>query len=147
MKPLETAASPIATQRSAYCDDADMTGADNQTALLAVNEAFYDAFDTGDVNAMGSLWAKDHPVACIHPGSPPIIGRDAVLGSWRAILSASLRPAIQCLEPEALVLGQSGLVVCIEALSGGRLVATNAYVQEAGVWRMVHHQAGPLNWR
>jgi len=114
-------------------------------ALLAANEAFYDAFDSGDMQAMTALWAEMHPVACVHPGGAPIHGRDDVLASWQDILAASTRPAIQCLQPEPLLLHEAGLVVCIEALAGGRLVASNMFVLENGVWRMVHHQAGPMN--
>lgn len=114
-------------------------------ALLAANEAFYDAFDSGDTDGMAALWAEKHPVACIHPGGPPIHGRQEVLYSWHEVLSASTRPAIQCLQPQALLLDGAGLVVCIEALAGGRLVASNMFVLENGVWRMVHHQAGPMN--
>jgi ketosteroid isomerase-like protein len=114
-------------------------------ALVAANEAFYDAFDMGDYQAMAAVWAADHPVACVHPGSETIMGRDAVLRSWHDILSASSRPAIQCLEPKPLLFQQVGLVVCIEALAGGRLAASNLFVMENGRWRMVHHQAGPLN--
>jgi len=115
------------------------------TALLAANAAFYDAFDSGDADEMAALWAEQHPVACIHPGGAPIHGRGEVLASWRDILSASTRPAIQCLRPQALLLDRAGLIVCIEALAGGRLVASNMFVLEYGTWRMVHHQAGPLN--
>jgi ketosteroid isomerase-like protein len=114
-------------------------------ALLAANEAFYDAFDSGDVDGMAALWAEEHPVACVHPGAAPIHGRDEVLASWKDILSASTRPAIQCLQPQALLLESAGLVLCIEALSGGRLIASNMFALEQGVWRMVHHHAGPMN--
>ena len=88
-------------------------------ALLAANEAFYDAFDSGDMAEMAALWAAEHPVACLHPGAPPIHGREAVLESWRAILATSSRPAIQCLQPEALLFHEAGLVICVEALAGG----------------------------
>ncbi|MCA8927747.1 MAG: nuclear transport factor 2 family protein [Alphaproteobacteria bacterium] len=114
-------------------------------ALLAANEAFYDAFDSGDIDAMAALWAASHPVACLHPGAAPIMGRDAVLASWRSILSASTRPAIQCLQPQALVFDEAGLVVCVEALATGRLMASNLFALERGAWRMVHHHSGPLN--
>ena len=114
-------------------------------ALLAANEAFYDAFDSGDMAEMAALWAAEHPVACLHPGAPPIHGREAVLESWRAILATSSRPAIQCLQPEALLFHEAGLVICVEALAGGRLMASNMFAIENGVWCIVHHQAGPLN--
>ena len=114
-------------------------------ALLAANDAFYDAFDSGDMDAMADVWAEVHQVACLHPGAAPIFGRDEVLASWRDILSASNRPAIQCLEPNSIVLDTTGLVICVEALAGGRLMASNAFVMENGLWRMVHHHAGPLS--
>ncbi len=116
---------------------------DLHEALLAANEAFYDAFDTGDMNAMESLWATKFEVACLHPGAPPLFGREAVIESWAGILSGSGRPAIQCHNARAQVLPESGFVVCEEILPGGRLLATNIFVYEDGVWRMAHHQAGP----
>ncbi|HKK31653.1 MAG TPA: nuclear transport factor 2 family protein [Alphaproteobacteria bacterium] len=120
--------------------------ADNVTsALVAANEAFYDAFDTGDMQAMEALWAREHDVACLHPGAEPLFGREAVLRSWADILSGSGRPAIQCLDPRPIAFERAGVVVCFELLAGGRLVATNAFVTENGVWRMVHHQAGPIS--
>lgn len=114
-------------------------------ALLAANEAFYDAFDGGDLVAMSELWANEHPVACLHPGAAPVLGREDVIESWRQVLNATSRPAIQCLDPNPLVLDSIGLVICTEALAGGHLIATNTFVLENGVWRIVHHQAGPLN--
>lgn len=122
------------------------------SALLAANEAFYDAFDTGDAGAMAALWAKQHPVACVHPGAPPMFGRREVVESWVAILGNLGRPAIQCQDPQAIPFDQggeqpykSGIVVCQEVLAGGTLLATNAFVTEDGIWRMVHHHASPLN--
>ena len=113
--------------------------------LLSANEAFYDAFDTADLEAMRAIWAVEHPVACLHPGTAPIFGREAVLQSWLGILRAPQRPAIQCAEAKAIAFDQSGMVICREVLSGGFLAATNVFVKERGIWRIVHHQAGPLS--
>ena len=44
----------------------------------------------------------------------------------------------------ALLEGPLGAVICHEILPDGVTVATNLFAEEAGVWRMVHHQAGPL---
>ena len=114
-------------------------------ALLSANEAFYDAFDTADLDAMSAIWASEHAVACLHPGAPPIFGREAVLRSWVEILTAPQRPAIQCVDPQAIAFHESGMVICREVLPGGALAATNVFVREGGVWRIVHHQAGPLS--
>jgi hypothetical protein len=88
-------------------------------AVLFANEAFYQAFATRDLAAMEQVWARHCPVACIHPGWPPLHG--------------------------ATVFGDSAMVVCFEAVPGGFLVATNLFVRQGAVWKLVHHQAGPTN--
>jgi SnoaL-like domain len=35
------------------------------------------------------------------------------------------------------------VITCEEELGSGTLVATNIFAKEDGVWRIVHHQAGP----
>jgi hypothetical protein len=52
-------------------------------AVLAANLEFYRAFTTRDAEAMDALWARRAPVACVHPGWPPLTDRDAVVESWR----------------------------------------------------------------
>jgi ketosteroid isomerase-like protein len=116
---------------------------DERTAVIAANAAFYDAFAAGALEAMDDLWARSVPVTCIHPGWGVLAGRDEVMASWAAILTAPERPAIACVEPQATVLGDVALVVCFERVGGGFLAATNGFVREEGAWRMIHHQAGP----
>ena len=61
-------------------------GVDLEQAEFA-NEAFYLAFEAKDYEAMAHLWSMRRDVLCLHPGWTPLIGRDAVLESWRQILS------------------------------------------------------------
>ena len=116
-----------------------------EEAVLAANEAFYRAFATRDFAAMDALWAKETPVACIHPGWDAMVGREAVMESWAAILGGAGAPQIRCEAPRAFVLGPSAFVVCREVLEQGRLIATNVFAREAAGWRMVHHQASPAS--
>jgi ketosteroid isomerase-like protein len=112
--------------------------------LLAANEAFYQAFRSEDMPAMEALWAEHAPVFCIHPGWSALLGRDAVLGSWRAIIESGA-PPIHCEEPRVQLLGEVGCVICIERVGSTRLVATNLFIREDGRWRMVHHHAGQIS--
>lgn len=117
-------------------------------AVLFANDAFYTAFATGDLAAMDAVWAKRAPVCCIHPGWTALNDRDAIMESWRGILSAGpgdrrQTAAIRCVRPEAFLLGDAAWVACYEILPNGILVATNIFVPEDGAWRMVHHHAGP----
>jgi len=117
---------------------------DDGDAVLAANLQFYQAFATRDVAAMDALWARRAPVACVHPGWPPLANREAVMESWRGILSNPESPRIACYDERVFLYGDTALVVCEEELDGGTLIASNWFVREDGVWRMAHHQAGQL---
>ena len=117
---------------------------DAERRLLAANAAFYEAFASGDYGRLEALWARDRAVAVIHPGWPPIFGREAVLQSWRQILEGPAPPDIAMSDARSLGPGDLGCVICVEHLPGGQLVATNLFALEEGEWRLVHHQAGPL---
>lgn len=115
-------------------------------ALLAVNERFYEVFAAGDLAAMMRLWAESLPVACIHPGAPVIVGREAVLASWRQVLGSP--PPVKSVDATAHPLPDGGgFVTCYERIADGALAATNVFAREGGEWRMVHHQAGPTSAR
>lgn len=112
--------------------------------LLAVNQAFYDAFGAGSYDVMESLWARKPEVSVIHPGAEVIHGRREVLDSWRLILQAGQESRMNCKSPRAFMHEAFAYVTCIEAFPEGELTATNIFIREEGEWRMVHHQAGPL---
>ena len=113
-------------------------------AVLAANLEFYRAFTAKDLVAMEALWAKEAPVACIHPGWPPLTERDAVIESWHNILGHPEAPRIACYDERVQLHGDVALVVCEEELEGGTLVASNLFVREDGGWKIAHHQAGQL---
>jgi ketosteroid isomerase-like protein len=112
--------------------------------VLAANLEFYRAFGTSDYAAMNALWARDVPVVCVHPGWPPLAGREAVMRSWRNILTNPDPTRVACHDDQAFLYDDFAVVVCEEELSAGHLVASNMFVKQGGQWRMVHHQASPI---
>jgi hypothetical protein len=114
--------------------------------VLAANESFYTAFSQGDRARMSSLWATRATVSCAHPGMHILLGREAVLKSWNAILRAPPEVPLLCFSPRVQFLGDAAVVTCYEGAGPGpaHLAATNVFVLEAGEWKMVHHHAGPL---
>jgi ketosteroid isomerase-like protein len=117
----------------------------DRDAILFANEAFYRAFAGRNFAAMDDLWAKNEPVACIHPGWGPLTGRAEVMASWEAILNHPSQPAVTCHAPMVQVHGDTACVICFEEVGGAYLLATNVFIRDGGVWRMVHHQAGPTS--
>jgi len=113
-----------------------------QEAVLFANEAFYLAFSSKDLAAMADIWATKVRVTCIHPGWPPLFGRDEVMESWEGIFAGDT-PQISCHGAQAHMYGDSATVLCYERIPESYLVATNVFVRDGGLWKLVHHQAGP----
>ncbi|PRQ06023.1 SnoaL-like domain protein [Enhygromyxa salina] len=108
--------------------------------LTRANREFYRAFAAGDIVGMDRLWADHQEVLCTHPGWTLLRGRERVMASWRGILR---RPTPVRFRDEVVeLLGEVGVVVCVEVLPEAELAATNVFVLEQGRWRMLHHQAG-----
>jgi ketosteroid isomerase-like protein len=113
-------------------------------AVLAANLEFYRAFAARDLAAMDRLWARQAPVACLHPGWTALTEREAIMESWSGILSNPDAPRIACFDEQVLLYGSVALVLCEEELEGGTLAASNLFVREDDEWRIVHHQAGQI---
>jgi len=112
-------------------------------ALRAANAAYYLAFARRDAAAMARLWAQDE-VSCVHPGWPPIFGREAVLASYRDIFRNPLQEELELGAETLIRAANDGRIVCIEKVGGTLLVATNWFRRVDAEWRLVHHQASPL---
>lgn len=108
--------------------------------LLRANRDFYRAFATADFVAMDRVWADHHELSCVHPGWNALRGRDRVMASWRGILRRPL--PVRSRDEVVTMLGEVGVILCVEVLPEGELAATNVFVIEQGRWRLLHHQAG-----
>lgn len=124
--------------------DPTSVAARDQASILAANRQFYEAFASGDVSAMEGLWVPDGPVACIHPGWPPLTDRTAILRSWREIMMAG-PPPVRAEEAEIQMQGPGvALVLCREVIGSVTLAASNLFRQTPSGWKLAHHQASPL---
>ena len=104
---------------------------------------FYLAFEAKDYEAMAHLWSKQREVLCLHPGWMPLIGRDAVLESWRQILSNPQQGQVSFYGASVHQLGDDTVaVVCYEEAGNSVMVATNIFAAEDDTLRLVSHQAG-----
>ncbi len=116
---------------------------DRMEEVLFANDCFYEAFAMSDFHLMEQLWAKESPVACLHPGQGPLLDREDIMESWQEILRIGSAAGIRCRSPVVHLFGNFAFVVCYEELDSNYLIATNIFVNEHEEWKMVHHQAGP----
>lgn len=114
-----------------------------ESALRAANDFYYQAFAARDLAAMATLWAHEG-VACVHPGWPALIGRKAVIGSYRDIFRNPSQEAVTARDAKIVFTDGEGRVYCVEEVGGGLLLATNWFRLIDEDWRLLHHQASPL---
>ncbi len=112
---------------------------------MAANEAFYAAFNQKDGDAMERAWSSGAEIGCIHPGWNLLLGREAVMESWRGILANPGQPRVVIGGATVTFLGETALVRCRELVGGAALVATNLFLREDGAWKLVHHHSGPVS--
>lgn len=114
-------------------------------------DAFYDAFEAKDLETMARVWAKSDEITCIHPMSPVLQGREAVLQSWRQIFSSPAKLTFlvhhkQWIETEDLALHVVEQTITEEGQDRQPvppMAATNVYRHSPQGWRMVLHHVSP----
>ena len=117
---------------------------DDLDPLLEANEAFYRAFEAGDLDAMSEVWAHGEHVVCIHPGWAALRGWAAVSASWFALFQGGQPMQFILTNLHAQVRGDVGWVTVDENLiaedQAGTVAAFNLFERIGGRWQMVAHQ-------
>ena len=127
--------------RRARPSDTDLSRASARAAVLAANDVFYRAMREGDYAAMDRLWARRRTVTCTHPDWKMLVGRRAVMNSWRLVLVDHAPPEIWPSGAHAIVTGATAMVLCTERVDGVELIAANTFVREGSRWRLLNHQS------
>jgi len=120
-------------------------------AVLAANQALYDTFEARDPAAMEALWTGDGDIFCTHPGWPTLHGDEAVLRSWRSLLTNAQHLQFIVTNERAFVVGDAAWVTCDENIladggaAGGTVAALNLFRRRAdGTWQVVGHHGSPV---
>lgn len=116
--------------------------------VVSANDAFYDAHERRDLDAMRQVWEHSSRVVCVHPGWPILRGWPAVEESWRRILGGPGRNQFILTNSAITVHGDVAWVTVDENLvagsTAGTIAATNMYVRDAQGWKLVLHHGSPV---
>jgi len=117
------------------------------TAQDAEN-AFYEALERADLEAMMAVWAEDEEIVCVHPTGPRLVGHAQVRESWQRIFSGGGGVRIhvtQRVATQAMLVAVHNVQENAPAQGGNRepaaVAATNVYLRTAAGWRMIVHHA------
>ena len=122
------------------------------TAQDAEN-AFYEALERCDLEAMMTVWAEDDEIICVHPTGPRLTGPEQIRESWAQIFSGGPRARVHITSQvaiSAMMLAVHSVheIFTLEGQAQGDarplpVVATNVYLRTAAGWRMIVHHASP----
>ena len=122
----------------------------DEDALLAANQAFYDAFERRDLDAMSDLWEHSDRTVCTHPGWPTLRGWGSIVSSFTALFRNGQSLQFLLTEARAEINGESGWVTVDENLLGDQggttVAAINLFVRSPGRgWRLVVHHGSAVH--
>lgn len=115
-----------------------------------VENAFYEALERADLDAMMAVWAEDEEIVCVHPGGPRLSGYADIREAWRRIFEDGTKLRVQVSTPGVVQTPFTAVHSLIERIgiagndeTRAPVVATNVYVRGPLGWRMVVHHASP----
>ena len=119
------------------------------TAQDAQN-AFYEALERCDLEAMMAVWSEDEEIVCVHPAGQRLAGQAEVREAWRQMFAGGpnmrVRITQQVVIASVMLEAHSvheNITVTGETRPRPPMVATNVYLRTAAGWRMIVHHASP----
>ena len=124
----------------------------DKEAVRQANRAFYDAFETLEVERMERIWLQEPHIICIHPGWRPLSGWGPIMNSWERIFDSTFEMKFDIAEVQLLLHGDVAIVVVQENLtqrgydgvSKSTVLATNVYERVGNEWKLVLHHGSPV---
>jgi hypothetical protein len=123
----------------------------DRETVRRLNERFYHALETLDLQAMEAVWAREGGVACVHPGWAILVGWDAVRRSFEQIFASTTWMRVTATATRIDIVGDIALVSCAENITSKAgddvnlavAQATNIFHRTPLGWKMLHHHASP----
>ena len=119
------------------------------TAQDAQN-AFYEALERADLEAMMAVWSEDEEIVCVHPAGQRLAGQAQVRDAWRQMFAGGPNMRVRITQ-QVVIAGvmieahsvHENITVTGETRPRPPMVATNVYLRTAAGWRMIVHHASP----
>ncbi len=121
------------------------------TARDAQN-AFYEALERADLEAMMTVWSEDEDIVCVHPAGQRLAGQAEVREVWRQMFASG--PTMRMRITQQVVIAgvmlevhsvHENITIAGEQRPRPPMVATNVYLRTAAGWRMIAHHASPAS--
>jgi len=124
---------------------------DDSDAVLAANQAFYDAFEARDLDRMSDVWEHSDRAVCTHPGWSTLRGWASIVSSFATLFHSPQSLQFLLTDAVATIDGELAWVTVDENLLGDQggttVAALNVFARAGDQWRMVVHHGSPVHVR
>jgi uncharacterized protein (TIGR02246 family) len=114
-------------------------------------QAFYEAFERGDLAALMAVWATQEEIVCVHPQGPRLVGHDAIEQSYKQIFGSGMQLRVEIAQSHQYHTQALAVHCVIEMLTvqGEReapppIAAVNVFALTDDGWRMVAHHSSAV---
>ena len=120
--------------------------------ILKVNELFYKALGTRDLNLMENVWVKDERAGCVHPGWTILRSWQSIKHSWQNVFDPTDQVDINISNIELEIKNNMAWLTCIqemiyknrEPVMYNISQSTNIFEKSNNDWLMLIHHASPF---
>jgi len=124
----------------------------DQEQVLEANRAFYQAFESLEIEKMEQVWLQAPHIVCIHPGWRRLSGWGPIMETWERIFESTFEMKFDLTDVEVMLRGDLAMVVVQENLTQrgydgttrSVVQATNVFERTGNRWYMVLHHGSPV---
>lgn len=113
-------------------------------------QAFYEAFSRGDLEALMSVWAEDEETVCIHPGGTRFNGLAAIRESWHQLFETGMKFNVRVSNPIKTHSALMAIHCVLQHINvegddtiAPPLITTNIYTRGPRGWQLLVHHTSP----
>ena len=124
----------------------------DQEQVLEANRAFYQAFESLEIEKMEQVWLQAPHIVCIHPGWRRLSGWGPIMEAWERIFESTFEMKFDLTDVEVMLRGDLAMVVVQENLTQrgydgttrSVVQATNVFERTGNRWYLVLHHGSPV---
>ncbi len=129
-----------------------MTIQNDTEQILEINERFYKALGTRNLELMSTVFVNDDRAGCVHPGWVMLQGWEAIRQSWENVFDPEDQLNIKLHNLTVDIRGNAAWVTCVQELTYTTRepvmmnvsISTNIFERAPSGWLMVIHHASPV---
>ncbi len=113
-------------------------------------DAYYDAIEDGDLNAMLAVWETSEDIVCLLPMQPLVQGQGKIREAWGQLLQSGVKVDIEVLHLHWIQTDDLAIHYLREKVNlpdqpqqQPPIYATNIYRKDGSGWHMILHQNSP----